>query len=157
VVTEPRDPVCAGQPAGWTGVEESGVHPNLKALVVRAEQVSKLTPSPQLKLGSLGRVTSQCHAAVISGAPSQLFKTSAGQCQAEKSSRGQLRALVEVESAVPWASPWAGKGAHGSEPGWRQMETLGQPWVLGGSPSVPDSVRTHIPDHAIQDSTSSVP
>ena len=56
----------------------------MKALVVRAEQVSKLTPSPQVKVGSLGRVTSQCHTAVISGAPSQLFKTSAGQCQSEK-------------------------------------------------------------------------
>lgn len=84
MVTEPRDPVYAGQPADRTGLEESGVHPILKALVVRAEQESKLTPSPQVKVGSLGRVTSQCHIAVISGAPSQLFKTSAGQCQSEK-------------------------------------------------------------------------
>ena len=157
MVQESRDPLCAGQPAGQTGLEESGAHPILKALVVRAEQVSKLTPSPQLKVGSLRRVTSQCHIAVISSAPGQLFKTSAGQCQSEKSSQGPLRALVEVESAVPWASPWAGKGARASEPGWRQMETLGQPWVLGGSPSVPDSVRTYIPDHAIQDSASSAP
>ena len=46
MIEEPRDPVCAGQPAGQTGLEESGTHPILKVLVMRAEQVSKLTPSP---------------------------------------------------------------------------------------------------------------
>ena len=72
MLTEPRDPVYAGRPAGRTQLEESGVQPILKALVVRAEQARKLTPSPQFKVGSLGRVTSQCHTALASSIPGQL-------------------------------------------------------------------------------------
>lgn len=104
---ESRDPVRASGPAGQTqGLEERGIQPVLKALVLEAEQAGKLTPTLQLKMGRCGESRPPVHVALVSGRPSWLcVRISAGPCWSERSRRGPAQCpLAEMGSVLPSSS-----------------------------------------------------